>query len=75
MNRSSNVTEYQIGGRLIPRSTVDRNLSKLFHALQTITEHGAVVSGVSLNVSRTPVPDNAVNPPWRDTAISIVIAM
>lgn len=73
MNPHSNITEAQIGGRLMPRSAVESNLSTLITTLRTIAEQGAVVSGVSLNVSRSAVPVNSVNPAWRDAAISFVL--
>lgn len=73
MNPHSNITEAQIGGRLMPRSTVESNTTALISTLRSIAEEGVVVSGVSLNVSRTATPFNAVNPAWRDTAISFVL--
>ncbi|KAF7718297.1 Isoamyl alcohol oxidase [Penicillium ucsense] len=73
MNPHSNITEAQIGGRLMPRGVLDHSTDSLISTLRQISEQGAVVSGVSLNVSRHSVPDNAVNPAWRDAAISIVL--
>lgn len=73
MNPHNNITEAQIGGRLMPRSVVDSDLSTLMSTLRGIAEQGAVISGVSLNVSRTAVPVNSVNPAWRDAAISFVL--
>ncbi|KAJ5136425.1 FAD binding domain protein [Penicillium atrosanguineum] len=73
MNPHSNITEAQIGGRLIPRSTVESDLASLISAIRSIAEEGVVVSGVSLNVSRAAIPFNAVNPAWRDAAISFVL--
>ncbi|CEO60505.1 hypothetical protein PMG11_05130 [Penicillium brasilianum] len=73
MNPRSNITEAQVGGRLIPRSVLDLDPSSLIAILRGISELGVVVSGVSLNVSRPPVSYNAVNPAWRDAAISIVL--
>ncbi|RAL17614.1 FAD binding domain protein [Aspergillus homomorphus CBS 101889] len=67
------VTEYQIGGRLIPRTTVDNELCALIDAFRSITGYGAVVSGISLNVSRSGIPDNAVSPAWRDAQLDIVL--
>lgn len=73
MNPHSNITEAQVGGRLIPRSVLESDPASLMKTLRGISEMGVVVSGVSLNVSRSPVPYNAVNPAWRDAAISIVL--
>ncbi|RAH57092.1 FAD binding domain protein [Aspergillus piperis CBS 112811] len=67
------VTEFQIGGRLIPRSTVDDELRPLVESFRTITDYGAVVAGVSFNASRSTIPDNSVNPAWRDALIRIVL--
>ncbi|PWY96635.1 FAD binding domain protein [Aspergillus sclerotioniger CBS 115572] len=73
MNPMSNVTEAQIGGRMIPRSTVENNSSALITAFRTIANYGAAISGVSMNASRNAIPDNAVNPAWRGIAIDIVL--
>jgi hypothetical protein len=73
MNPPSNVTEYQLGGRLIPRSIVESNSSALVAAMQTVNNEGAVISGVSVNATRKPgYPINAVNPVWRTAAIDLV---
>jgi len=73
MNPHSNITEAQIGGRLMPRSIVESNPDALISTLRSIAEEGVVISGVSVNVSRSAVPFNAVNPAWRDAAISFVL--
>lgn len=73
MNPHNNITEAQIGGRLMPRSVVESNLTTLISTLRSIAEQGVVVSGVSLNVSRSARPFNSVNPAWRDAAISFVL--
>ncbi|PWY84973.1 FAD binding domain protein [Aspergillus heteromorphus CBS 117.55] len=75
MNPLSNVTESQIGGRLIPRSTVNSKMRDLMRAFKQIAGYGAAISGVSLNVSRHAIPDNAVNPAWRESAIDIVLGL
>lgn len=67
------MTEFQIGGRLIPRSTVNDDLRPLVDSFRTITDYGAVVAGVSFNASRSTIPDNSVNPAWRDALIRIVL--
>ncbi|PWY82102.1 FAD binding domain protein [Aspergillus heteromorphus CBS 117.55] len=73
MSPWTTVTEYQLGGRLIPRTVVDNNLPALINALRSITGYGAIISGISLNVSRVDVPNNAVTPSWRDAQIDIVL--
>ena len=70
-----NVSQYQIGGRLIPRSLVEDNISALVQAERKIMNSGigAIMSGVCLNVS---VPDptvNSVNPYWRTAMFDAVI--
>jgi hypothetical protein len=73
MNPPSNVTEYQLGGRLIPRSIVESNSSALVAAMQNVNNQGAVISGVSVNATQKPgYPINAVNPVWRTAAIDLV---
>jgi hypothetical protein len=57
----------------MPRSTVESDPAALTSTLRSIAEEGVVVSGVSLNVSRSATPFNAVNPVWRDAAISFVL--
>lgn len=73
MNPRSNITEAQIGGRLMPRSVVESNLTTLISTLRSIAEQGVVVSGVSLNVSGRAIMVNSVNPAWRVAAISFVL--
>lgn len=75
MNPHNNITEAHLGGRLMPRSTLESDPAGLIATLQGVGELGAVVSGVSLNVSRSPAPFNAVHPAWRETAISVVLGM
>jgi hypothetical protein len=57
----------------MPRSTVESDPAALISALRSIADEDVVVSGVSLNVSRAAIPFNAVNPAWRDAAISFVL--
>lgn len=65
----------QYGGRLIPRSVVEKNNTALTDAYRSITTQGAQFIGVALNASLATAgnPDNAVNPGWRDTLIDTVI--
>jgi hypothetical protein len=76
MNGEQNVTEYNLGGRFIPRSLVATNTSAadLTSALQFIIDNGGVISGLSINVSRKAKgPANSVNPLWRSALFSATI--
>ncbi|KAJ5086965.1 FAD binding domain protein [Penicillium alfredii] len=52
---------------------VNHNATALFSALRSIAADDAVISGISMNVSRTQPPNNAVNPAWRNSAISVTL--
>ncbi|KAL9015485.1 MAG: hypothetical protein Q9185_007118 [Variospora sp. 1 TL-2023] len=75
MNPPTAVNNFQIGGRLIPRSLVENQSRSLTVALRTIVEQGAAaVSGLAFNLSRIDfTPANSVNPLWRDSILDIVI--
>ncbi|KAJ2977104.1 hypothetical protein NUW58_g7913 [Xylaria curta] len=77
LSAEPNITEYSIGGRLIPRSLLssDNSAAPLVDALRFIVKNGGVVSGVTLNVTKLPSSPNSVNPKWRTTACSIVIGV
>ncbi|KAL6720842.1 hypothetical protein ACLMJK_002767 [Lecanora helva] len=70
-----NVSQYQIGGRLIPRSLVEHQAAALVQAERRIINSGigAIMSGVCLNVSVSNPAINAVNPYWRTALFSAVI--
>ncbi|KAK2002344.1 FAD binding domain-containing protein [Colletotrichum falcatum] len=76
MNPEPAVTEYNIGGRLMPRTLVadDASATNLTETLRSIVNDGALISGLSINVAR---PDgavpNAVNPAWRTALFSAVV--
>ncbi|KAK2033867.1 FAD binding domain-containing protein [Colletotrichum zoysiae] len=76
MNPEPAVTEYNIGGRLMPRSLVadDASASNLTETLRSIANGGGLISGLSINVAR---PDgavaNAVTPAWRTALFSAVV--
>lgn len=76
---SNNITEYNIGGRLIPKSLFQNNMStaSLLGVINLITSQGGVVSGSSMDVSRFPDAgiDNSVNPVWRNAILDIVIGL
>ncbi|KUI68196.1 6-hydroxy-D-nicotine oxidase [Cytospora mali] len=72
----NNVTEYNIGGRLIPRSLVEANITALMTTLKYIVAEGSGVSGVSVNVSSYPLNvANSVNPVWRTSIYSFVLGL
>lgn len=76
-NPPPNVTEYNIGGRLIPRTllTSQSSATSLVNAYRFINEAGAVISGVNVNVSNGTKVPNAVNPAWRSSITSNVIGV
>lgn len=74
MTPLSNTTNFQLGGRLIPRSVVEQNTGGLTSALRYINENGAVVSGVSVKADLKPeTPQNSVNPVWRTAVFDAVL--
>ncbi|KAI4173735.1 MAG: hypothetical protein LQ343_002738 [Gyalolechia ehrenbergii] len=70
-----NVSQYQIGGRLIPRSLVQQNVSALVEAERQIIggSPGIIMSGVCVNVSVANPAMNSVNPYWRTSLFDAVI--
>ncbi|OGE47982.1 hypothetical protein PENARI_c034G07316 [Penicillium arizonense] len=75
MNPPENITDELLGGRLIPRSVVQQNLTEVVSAFREIVEKdtGLVISGVMVNSSRVAYPNNSVNPAWRDALMSVVM--
>lgn len=67
LNQYQNVTEFNIGGRLIPESlvTTPQSADSLAEAIKYITANGAIFAGVSANVSRPPPIPNSAHPEWR----------
>ncbi|PKY07955.1 FAD/FMN-containing dehydrogenase [Aspergillus campestris IBT 28561] len=82
MSPPLNITEYNIGGRLIPRSVVEFNASAFTDTLWDIVRQGGVISGITVNATlhnhdsngRKKV-ENAVLPAWRTAAANIVVAL
>ncbi|KAI0201518.1 hypothetical protein F4808DRAFT_103279 [Astrocystis sublimbata] len=77
-------TNNSIGGRLIPRATVQGNLPALVAAFEDITVNstsvgGSAISGVSGNVSHARVGNtpssNSVVPAWRDALFHLTIGI
>ncbi|KAL1869590.1 hypothetical protein Daus18300_005444 [Diaporthe australafricana] len=69
MNPDINITEMNIGGRLIPRSLVSSNDSaaNLTSAIKEIVSNRGILAGVSENVGRPPTSPNSAHPYWRET--------
>lgn len=76
-NPPPNITEYNIGGRLIPRTLLESQSSatSVVNAYRFINEAGAVISGVNVNVSNGTKVPNSVNPVWRSSITSNVIGV
>ncbi|KAF1831502.1 FAD-binding domain-containing protein [Decorospora gaudefroyi] len=69
----SNVSDAILGGRLLPRSVVERDINKFMAALRAINKEYYVIAGISLDVSQTPEWKVAAHPYWRKTLINTVI--
>ncbi|KAI1431263.1 hypothetical protein GGR50DRAFT_700231 [Xylaria sp. CBS 124048] len=69
LNLHMNVTEVNLGGRLVPTSLIQNDQGKaVANAIRTITDNQAVFAGISMDVSKPPTSANAANPYWRQTA-------
>ncbi|KAJ5171187.1 FAD-binding type 2 [Penicillium coprophilum] len=75
MSPPDNITDQLLGGRLIPRTVVERSLQDLTTIFRKIVERNAgfLISGIMVNSSRVAYPDNSVNPAWRDALMDVVI--
>jgi hypothetical protein len=64
-----NITEINLGGRLVPRSLVatDDSAASLVSAIKTMIDNMALFAGISMNTRRNPTSPNAVIPAWRET--------
>ncbi|KAG6365628.1 hypothetical protein INS49_007239 [Diaporthe citri] len=69
MNPEMNITEMNVGGRLIPRSLVSSNSSaaRLSKAIDYILRNNGILAGVSENVGTSPTSRNSVHPYWRES--------
>jgi hypothetical protein len=64
----------RVGGRLLPRSTVQGNSTALGRTARFVAEQGVTWVGVALNVSRFGGHEqNAVLPAWRDTLVHVIL--
>ncbi|KAK7983488.1 MFS transporter [Apiospora arundinis] len=75
----NNITEYNLGGRLIPKSLVETKSSAaaLIDAIRYINKQGGAVFGLSMDVSGFPTGgiQNSVNPAWRSAIMNMVIGL
>ncbi|KAM7203903.1 hypothetical protein V8F33_001874 [Rhypophila sp. PSN 637] len=71
-----NVSDYNTGGHLIPRSLVTSSdttkLNQLVQAIRHAATNGALMTGVSFNVNNT---SRAVNPAFKDSIFNIVLGV
>lgn len=73
-----NVTDANIGGRLIPRSNFKsaKSVSALMDAFQVMLDADSVVSGIFSSQSNFPVNvENSVNPAFRDSILDVVFGL
>ena len=79
MVAAENVTEANIGGRLIPRTLLETkdSVASLMEAFQLILDGGGVVSGIASNQTNFPLNgvENSVNPAFRESVISVVLGL
>ncbi|PYH45020.1 putative isoamyl alcohol oxidase [Aspergillus saccharolyticus JOP 1030-1] len=67
------VGTYNYGGRLLPRSVLDSDVTPLVSALRNITSQGIIAVGVGLNVTSSNDTANAIFPEWRKAAVTMQI--
>jgi hypothetical protein len=66
------VSRYQFGGRLIPRSVVTNNTAELVKVYKELAGEGVLLAGSSGNYKKPAgAADNSVLPAWRDTMIQL----
>ncbi|KAK7756331.1 hypothetical protein SLS62_001557 [Diatrype stigma] len=79
LNPVYNISEYNFGGRLIPRSLVETSssTSTLIDALKFIIANGGGIGGNHFNVSRFPTGgiSNSVNPIWRTSIFDAALGL
>lgn len=64
---SFEVNRYQFGGRLIPRSVLEKKTAELTKVYSDLTAQGVLLAGSSANYKKPAgAPDNAVLPAWRN---------
>ncbi|OTB04409.1 hypothetical protein M426DRAFT_11556 [Hypoxylon sp. CI-4A] len=69
LNPDMNISDVNLGGRLIPRSLVssEDSATSLVQAIKLILDQGGILASNSINVNRPPTFPNSVHPAWRET--------
>ncbi|KAF2841056.1 FAD-binding domain-containing protein [Patellaria atrata CBS 101060] len=77
MSQQWNVSDAQLGGRLIPRSIVAEDPAGFTRTIRKISELGAIFVGVSLNVAHgvKDTSEVAAHPFWRETIMNAVLGV
>ncbi|RYP82598.1 hypothetical protein DL769_001592 [Monosporascus sp. CRB-8-3] len=67
MSPQWNISQFNIGGRFLPRSLFSTNdsVALVTNALRFIVTNGGVYSAMSVDVSRAPIAPNSAHPAWR----------
>lgn len=70
-----NISEVNLGGRLIPRSLVssDDSAISLVGAIKSILTQGGILAANSMNFDRPPTFPNSVHPAWRETLFLVFL--
>jgi hypothetical protein len=69
----ANVSDAILGGRLLPRSVVEKEIDRYIIAVRSIVETNYVFVGLALDVSQTSASKVSANPYWRKTLIASVL--
>ncbi|KAJ4340195.1 hypothetical protein N0V95_007576 [Ascochyta clinopodiicola] len=65
----ANVSDSILGGRMLPRSSVEADIDVFIASLKSIYALNYVFAGIGLDVSQTPASKVAANPYWRKALI------
>ncbi|KAI1382719.1 FAD binding domain protein [Hypoxylon trugodes] len=69
LNPEMNISDVNLGGRLIPRTLVssDDSAASLVNAIKLILTRGGIIAANSMDFHRPPTFPNSVHPAWRET--------
>ena len=69
LNPEMNITEFNLGGSLVPRSLLQSKSSAkaLVSAIKSVLDNGGIFAGVAMDYSQTPSIPNAAHPEWRNS--------
>ncbi|KAF4981966.1 hypothetical protein FZEAL_2312 [Fusarium zealandicum] len=67
-------SEYQFGGRLIPRSVIEDDNESFQEVIRNLTANGVIAVGSSGTFNRYTGVSNAVHPAWRSAIMSMQFA-